>query len=209
MLKATDTAHAPWYIVRSDDKRRARLNCIAHILSQIPMKKVERAKVKLPKRGKQELRRSSRFERQEFRSRTLLRSLQTTGALGYLSAPAPRLHDRTSRQASPGWQHIARSWPRLSRAVAASSHRAQQPRAHARSRRARGNAPLACGFVLEPCVPSTRANITRVAWTKFGKCAAASRRVESTSCLPCGDSLQSRAISPRVAPSTGSAGEGR
>ena len=53
MLKATDTAHAPWYVVRSDDKRRARLNCIAHILSQIPTKKVERATVKLPKRGKQ------------------------------------------------------------------------------------------------------------------------------------------------------------
>jgi polyphosphate kinase len=53
MLKATDTAHAPWHIVRSDDKKRARLNCIAHILSQIPMKKVDRATVKLPKRGKQ------------------------------------------------------------------------------------------------------------------------------------------------------------
>jgi len=52
MLKATDTKHAPWYIVRSDDKRRARLNCIAHILSRIPIKKVARAKVKLPRRGK-------------------------------------------------------------------------------------------------------------------------------------------------------------
>ena len=48
MLEATDTKHAPWYIVRSDDKRRARLNCIAHILAQIPYKKVDRAKVKLP-----------------------------------------------------------------------------------------------------------------------------------------------------------------
>jgi polyphosphate kinase len=51
MLKATDTKHAPWYIVRSDDKRRARLNAIAHILKSIPFKKVRPAKVKLPKRS--------------------------------------------------------------------------------------------------------------------------------------------------------------
>ena len=51
MLKATDTKHAPWYIVRSDDKRRARLNCISHILHSIPYKKVKQAKVKLPKRS--------------------------------------------------------------------------------------------------------------------------------------------------------------
>jgi len=51
MLKATDSKHAPWYIVRSDDKRRARLNCISHILHSIPYKKVKQAKVKLPKRS--------------------------------------------------------------------------------------------------------------------------------------------------------------
>jgi polyphosphate kinase 2 len=51
MLKATDSKHASWYIVRSDDKRRARLNCISHILSIIPYKKVRRTKVKLPKRS--------------------------------------------------------------------------------------------------------------------------------------------------------------
>jgi polyphosphate kinase len=51
MLSATDSAHAPWHIVRSDDKRRARLNCIAHILKSIPFKTVKRAKVKLPKRS--------------------------------------------------------------------------------------------------------------------------------------------------------------
>jgi polyphosphate kinase 2 len=51
MLEATDTATAPWTIVRSDDKRRARLNCISHILNAIPYKKVERQKVKLPKRS--------------------------------------------------------------------------------------------------------------------------------------------------------------
>jgi polyphosphate kinase len=51
MFKATDTKHAPWYIVRSDDKRRARLNCISHIVSMIPHKKPPRGKVKLPKRS--------------------------------------------------------------------------------------------------------------------------------------------------------------
>jgi polyphosphate kinase len=51
MLKATDTKWAPWYILRSDDKKRARLNCISHILGLIPYKKVPREKVKLPKRS--------------------------------------------------------------------------------------------------------------------------------------------------------------
>ncbi len=51
MLDMTDTAHAPWHIVRSDDKRRARLNCISHILSLIPYKKVPRPAVQLPKRS--------------------------------------------------------------------------------------------------------------------------------------------------------------
>ena len=51
MLKVTDSKHAPWYILRSDDKKRARLNCLAHILNLIPHKKVEREKVKLPKRS--------------------------------------------------------------------------------------------------------------------------------------------------------------
>jgi polyphosphate kinase 2 len=51
MLKATDSKHAPWYILRSDDKKRARLNCLAHILNLIPHKKVPRENVKLPKRS--------------------------------------------------------------------------------------------------------------------------------------------------------------
>jgi polyphosphate kinase 2 len=51
MLKKTDTRFAPWYIVRSDDKRAARLNTIAHLLSSIPHKKLGAAKVKLPKRS--------------------------------------------------------------------------------------------------------------------------------------------------------------
>jgi polyphosphate kinase 2 len=50
MLAATDTKHAPWHILQSDDKKRARLNAIHHILNLIPWKKVPREKVKLPKR---------------------------------------------------------------------------------------------------------------------------------------------------------------
>jgi polyphosphate kinase 2 len=50
MLEATDTQDAPWYIVRSDDKRRARLNCISHLLKLIPYEEVPWDKIKLPKR---------------------------------------------------------------------------------------------------------------------------------------------------------------
>ena len=52
MFKATDTAWAPWYVVKSDDKKRARLNVISHLLSKIPYKAVKRQKVKLPRRDK-------------------------------------------------------------------------------------------------------------------------------------------------------------
>jgi polyphosphate kinase 2 (PPK2 family) len=51
MLKATNSQHAPWTIVPSDDKRRARLNCIAHVLKRIPFKKRSREKIGLPKRS--------------------------------------------------------------------------------------------------------------------------------------------------------------
>jgi len=51
MLKATNSKHAPWTIIRSDDKRRARLNCIAHVLKSIPHKKIPRDKIRLPKRS--------------------------------------------------------------------------------------------------------------------------------------------------------------
>jgi polyphosphate kinase len=50
MLKATDSKHAPWFVVRSDDKKKARLNCISHFLSKIPYGKVPREKAKLPPR---------------------------------------------------------------------------------------------------------------------------------------------------------------
>jgi polyphosphate kinase 2 (PPK2 family) len=52
MFEATDKPFAPWSVVPSDDKRRARLNIIAHLLDQIPYKKVRRPTVKLPKRQK-------------------------------------------------------------------------------------------------------------------------------------------------------------
>lgn len=50
MLEATDTKQAPWRLIRSNDKRKARLNIISHILNTIPYKKIAREKVKLPKR---------------------------------------------------------------------------------------------------------------------------------------------------------------
>jgi polyphosphate kinase 2 (PPK2 family) len=52
MFKATDTPWAPWHVVRSDDKRRARLNVISHFLTQIPYEKLARDKPILPKRQK-------------------------------------------------------------------------------------------------------------------------------------------------------------
>ena len=51
MFDATDTPWAPWHVVRSDSKKHARLNCITHLLSLIPYKRIERPKVKLPKRS--------------------------------------------------------------------------------------------------------------------------------------------------------------
>jgi polyphosphate kinase 2 (PPK2 family) len=51
MLKATDRSYAPWHIVRSDDKRRARLNCISHLLKLVPHKLVRREKVRIPNRS--------------------------------------------------------------------------------------------------------------------------------------------------------------
>lgn len=50
MFKATDTAWAPWFVARSEDKKRVRLNIISHLLSQIPYKDVLVDKVDLPKR---------------------------------------------------------------------------------------------------------------------------------------------------------------
>jgi polyphosphate kinase len=52
MFAATDSSWAPWFVAKSDDKRRARLNIITHLLSKIPYKKVRHDKVELPKRQK-------------------------------------------------------------------------------------------------------------------------------------------------------------
>ena len=52
MFAATDTGFAPWYVVHSDDKKRARLNLISHLLGSIPYEEVPREKVKLPARQK-------------------------------------------------------------------------------------------------------------------------------------------------------------
>jgi len=52
MFAATDTEYAPWYVARTDDKRRGRLNIITHLLGRIPYKKLPREKVRLPKRQK-------------------------------------------------------------------------------------------------------------------------------------------------------------
>ncbi|MCO5064989.1 MAG: polyphosphate kinase 2 [Rhizobiaceae bacterium] len=52
MIRATDTAHAPWWVVPSDDKKRARINCISHILSSIPYEQVPFDEPKLGKRQK-------------------------------------------------------------------------------------------------------------------------------------------------------------
>ncbi|MFO1392591.1 MAG: polyphosphate kinase 2 [Steroidobacteraceae bacterium] len=52
MFQATDTGFAPWFVARSDDKKRLRLNVISHLLKRIPYKDAPREKVKLPKRQK-------------------------------------------------------------------------------------------------------------------------------------------------------------
>ena len=52
MLDATSTGFAPWYIVRSDDKKRARLNCIEHLLSCVPYRKAKQKPIELPKRSR-------------------------------------------------------------------------------------------------------------------------------------------------------------
>jgi polyphosphate kinase len=51
MFKATHSKHAPWHVIRSDDKRRARLSCIEHLLEMIPYKRMRGEKVRLPKRS--------------------------------------------------------------------------------------------------------------------------------------------------------------
>ncbi|HWJ71983.1 MAG TPA: polyphosphate kinase 2 [Kaistia sp.] len=52
MFEASDTGWAPWYVAQSDDKKRARLNIISHLLSKVPYERIKADKVKLPKRQK-------------------------------------------------------------------------------------------------------------------------------------------------------------
>ena len=52
MFAATDTSWAPWYVARSEDKKKVRLNIITHLLSRIPYEDIKREKIKLPERGK-------------------------------------------------------------------------------------------------------------------------------------------------------------
>jgi polyphosphate kinase 2 (PPK2 family) len=52
MFAATDSNQSPWHVVQTNDKERARLNCISHLLSVVPWKKIPMEKVILPKRQK-------------------------------------------------------------------------------------------------------------------------------------------------------------
>jgi hypothetical protein len=52
MFKYTDTKQSPWYVVPADNKKRARLNCINHLLSQIPYEEIQQEKITLPPRNK-------------------------------------------------------------------------------------------------------------------------------------------------------------
>jgi polyphosphate kinase 2 len=54
MLAATDSSITPWYVIRTDDKKKARLNCISHLLSLIPAQDVPRERIKLPKRSRKD-----------------------------------------------------------------------------------------------------------------------------------------------------------
>ena len=53
MFAKTNTDHSPWTVVRSDGKKRARLNCIRHLLSPVPYEDLQREKVQLPERAKE------------------------------------------------------------------------------------------------------------------------------------------------------------
>ena len=87
MLDATDTRHAPWHIVRSDDKKRARLNCIRYLLSQIPYKKVPSRKGQASRAiDEARLRRPGHSSRPEIHSGEVLTPMHPRAS----SAPGPR-----------------------------------------------------------------------------------------------------------------------
>ena len=112
MLKATDVDYAPWHIVRSDDKRRGRLNCIAQILELVPYKKVSRPRIKLPKRStKKKYDDQASIAGKEFCCREILIQQDGTsllrprgpwpGVLGFLLLPARQGEVRTRNSAAP------------------------------------------------------------------------------------------------------------
>ena len=81
MLKATDVDHAPWHIVKSDDKRRGRLNCISQILELDSLQENVAAEGQAAKAiGQAQIRRSGVFARPEFRSREVLTLTSLAGA---------------------------------------------------------------------------------------------------------------------------------
>ena len=67
MFKYTDTKQSPWYVVPADNKKRARLNCISHLLSQIHYKQLPREKIKLPPRQK-----GNKYVRPPFSDQTII-----------------------------------------------------------------------------------------------------------------------------------------
>lgn len=67
MFKYTDTKQSPWYVVPADNKKRARLNCISHLLSQIHYKELPHEKIKLPPRQK-----SHKYVRPPFSDQTII-----------------------------------------------------------------------------------------------------------------------------------------
>jgi hypothetical protein len=87
MFEATDTRHAPWRLIRSDDKRRARLNVISHILEMIPYKKIAREKGQAAEAIRQRpLQRSGQPAPDEVRRRTVLKQ---TGPRNSAAPPPP------------------------------------------------------------------------------------------------------------------------
>ncbi len=66
MFQHTDIKQAPWYVVHADDKKKARLNCIHHLLSLIPYKKIEQEKIELPPKQSEEGYIRPPFEEQTF-----------------------------------------------------------------------------------------------------------------------------------------------
>ena len=93
MFKATDSKHAPWHVVRSEDKRRARLNCISHLLKTIPYKRISHEKVKLPKRSEK-----GRYDDQAIlRNMTLFRNSIRPGRNSPRRRVAPNLSRHRSR----------------------------------------------------------------------------------------------------------------